>query len=274
MSVFVLMLKYLVASDINFEIHYKSMKTIDFSYFIERYLAGEMDEAEKEWFSKELEGNKDLRKEVDLRRRTDAVLQNQNILNLRSKLAAIEKQRAERPHEISRTGRRSGIKYAAAIALLLITASSILLLQPKRMTGSEIIEKYYRPYEAPSTTRSGAFVSLEDYNTALEYYKIGDFRQAAVYFSKVLDSEPGNMGSALMNGISNYEIKNYPEAEGSFRKVIADDKSYFVDHAQWYLGLCYIQTGEIQKARDQMSIVDKSNSIYSKKARKILRALK
>jgi tetratricopeptide (TPR) repeat protein len=250
------------------------MKTIDFSYFIERYLAGEMDEAEKEWFSKELEGNKDLRKEVDLRRSTDAVLQNQNILNLRSKLAAIERQRAEPSPEISGTRRRSGIRYAAAIALLLIAGSGILLLQPRSMTGSEIIEKYYSPYEAPSTTRSGAIVSFEDYNTALEYYKIGDFRKAAVYFSKVLDREPDNMGSALLNGISNYEIKNYPEAEGSFKKVIVDDNSYFVDHAQWYLGLCYVQTGETQKAKDQMSLVDKSNSIYSKKARKILRSLK
>jgi len=250
------------------------MKTIDFSYFIERYLAGEMDQAEKDWFIKELEGNKDLRKEVDLRRRTDSVLQNQNILNLRSRLAAIEKQRAEPLPEISGTKRRTGIKYAAAIAILLIAGSSILMLRPRSLTGSEIIEKYYRPYEVPSTTRSGAIVSFEDYNTALEYYNIGEFRMAAVYFSKVLGREPDNMGSALLNGISNYEIKNYPEAEGSFKKVINDDNSYFVDHAQWYLGLCYIQTGETQKAKDQMSIVFNSNSIYSKKARKILRALK
>jgi len=248
------------------------MKTIDFSYFIERYLAGEMDEAEMQWFSKELEGNKELRKEVDLRRRTDAVLQNQNILNLRSKLAAIEKRRAEPTPVIP--GRWSGIKYAAALAVLIIAGSGILMMLPSKMTGPEIIEKYYRPYEAPSTTRSGTIVSFEDYNTALEYYKIGDFRQAAVYFSKVLDREPDNMGTVLLDGISNYEIKNYPAAEGSFKKVIIDDNSYFVDHAQWYLGLCYIQTGETLKAKDQLSIIDKSNSIYSKKARKILRALK
>lgn len=249
------------------------MKTIDFSYFIERYLAGEMDEAEKQWFSKELEGNKDLRKEVDLRRRTDAVLQNQNILNLRSKLAAIEKSRAEPvPAVIPR--RRSGIKYAAALTVLIIAGSGILMMRPGKMTGPEIIEKYYTPYEAPSTTRSGTIVSFEDYNTALEYYKIGDFRQAAVYFSKVLYREPDNMGTVLLDGISNYEIKNYPAAEGSFKKVIIDDNNYFVDHAQWYLGLCYIQTGETQKAKDQLSVIDKSKSVYSKKARKILRALK
>jgi len=40
------------------------MKTIDFSYFIERYNTGEMDTMEKKWFIKELEGNKALQKEV------------------------------------------------------------------------------------------------------------------------------------------------------------------------------------------------------------------
>ena len=39
------------------------MKTIDFSYFIERYNAGEMDDAEKEWFRNEL-NNKDRKSVV------------------------------------------------------------------------------------------------------------------------------------------------------------------------------------------------------------------
>ncbi len=47
------------------------MKTIDFSYFIERYNAGEMDEAEKQWFRKELRDNEKLRNEVELRSKTD-----------------------------------------------------------------------------------------------------------------------------------------------------------------------------------------------------------
>jgi hypothetical protein len=34
-----------------------AMKTIDFSYFVERYNAGEMDQNERVWFKKELEGN-------------------------------------------------------------------------------------------------------------------------------------------------------------------------------------------------------------------------
>src|ERR1035437_3840800 len=61
------------------------MKTIDFSYFIERYNAGEMSEAEKQWFQKELEGNDKLRNEVHLRKRTDEILKNQNVISLRDR---------------------------------------------------------------------------------------------------------------------------------------------------------------------------------------------
>jgi len=56
------------------------MKTIDFSYFIERYNAGEMDDAEKQWFTKELNDNEKLRKEVELRRTTDTILKNQDLM--------------------------------------------------------------------------------------------------------------------------------------------------------------------------------------------------
>jgi hypothetical protein len=68
------------------------METIDFSHFIERYNAGEMSDAEIQWFNKELEGNLKLRDEVILRKRSDDILKNQNIISLRNKLSEIEKE--------------------------------------------------------------------------------------------------------------------------------------------------------------------------------------
>ena len=73
------------------------MKTIDFSYFIERYNAGDMSDAEKEWFQKELEGNEKLRNEVILRKRTDVILKDKNVMSLRNKLAEIENATEKNP---------------------------------------------------------------------------------------------------------------------------------------------------------------------------------
>ena len=82
------------------------------------------------------------------------------------------------------------------------------------------------------------------------------------------------MHSTLLNGISNFEIQNYPEATNSFRKVINNNNNLYIDHAQWYLALCYIRTGDQVKAKEQLIEVEKSGSIYRKDARKILKRIK
>jgi tetratricopeptide (TPR) repeat protein len=247
------------------------MKTIDFSYFIERYNAGEMDDAEKKWFIKELNNNEKLRKEVELRRRTDAVLKDRDILNLRNKLAAIEKSR-EAPIPTWKPGRHINIKYAAAIAGFVLIGS-IALLSNRHMNSNEIVNRFYKPYEATASLRSEETVNNQDYKLALEYYNIHDYRNAATYFKKVLASDPGNMHSEFLSGISNFENQDYPGAKGSFSKVIADNNNYYIDHAQWYLALCYLKTDEKLKAIDQLTIIKKSKTIYRKDARKILRSL-
>jgi tetratricopeptide (TPR) repeat protein len=247
------------------------MKTIDFSYFIERYNAGEMDEAEKQWFRKELSDNEKLRKEVELRSKTDTLLKNQDLMNLRNKLNSIEKQRKE-PIPERKSTRAVNIKYAAVIAGFIIIGS-IALLSNRKLSNDEILTRYYKPYEASSTSRSGELVKNTDYTYALDYYNIRDYRNAALYFKKVLENDPENMRSELLNGIANFEIKNYPDAKGSFSKVIADKDNYYLDHAQWYLALCYIRTDEKSKAIEQLAIIEKSKTIYRKDARKILKSI-
>ncbi len=247
------------------------MKTNDFSYFIERYIAGEMDETEKLWFLREMEGNPDLRKEVDLRRKTDEILRNRDVINLREKLVRIESQvKTGKP---PRGPWKEFVKYAAVFAGVAVLAGCLLLIPKARLGNNEIIDRYYTPYEPPSPSRSGAMVSNADYNLAVEYYKVKDYRNAAIYFSKVVQTEPRNMNSWLMNGISNFEVSNYPEAKISFKTVIDDNNNLYIDHAQWYLGLCYIKTGEMEKAREQMTVIENSESIHSKEARKILNTM-
>jgi tetratricopeptide (TPR) repeat protein len=248
------------------------MKTIDFSYFIERYIADEMDDTEKIWFLKEVEGNDKLRQEIDLRRKTEAILKNRDVMNLREKLNTIENTRKAK--EKAPVSGHSAVKYAAFIFGILIIAGSLTLITGRKISSDEIIDRYYKPYDPPASSRSASGTFNTDYTLAVEYYKIHDFRNAAVYFSKVINDEPGNMPSNLMKGISDFEIQNYPEATNSFRKVIDNNNNLYIDHAQWYLALCYIRTGEEQKAKEQLLEVEKSGSIYKNDAKKILRRIK
>jgi tetratricopeptide (TPR) repeat protein len=248
------------------------MKTIDFSYFIERYNAGEMNEAEKTWFQKELSGNLKLREEVDLRRKTDMVLKNRDVIQLRTKLAEIEKKRAA-AMPVKNNRKNITLRYAAVIAGLIILGS-LALFNGRNMTADDIFNRYYKPYDIASVSRSLNVASNSDYSTAIEYYNVHDYRNAALYFSKVLSSDSRYMESTMLYGIANFEEKNYPVAKQSFRKVIDNNDNLFLEDAQWYLALCYLKTDEKAKAVDQLTLINNSGSLYSNNARKILRKLK
>ena len=248
------------------------MKTNDFSYFIERYNAHEMSEAEKLWFNKELEGNEKLRKEVMLRKQTDEILKNEDIISLRSKLAGIEKMRAAKiPVKNSR--KTVFIKYAAIIAVLILVAS-IAIIQGRKLSSSEIMTRYYTAYEPTSGQRSMQAKTNEDFTQALDYYQIRDYKNAAFYFSKVVESEPKDMYATLLNGISNFEDSHYIDAKQSFGKVIDDNKNLYIDQAQWYLALCYVNTAETEKAIKLLNIIRDEGGYYADKAKKIIKKLK
>jgi len=252
------------------------MKTIDFSYFIERFNAGEMSEAENEWFRKELEGNKNLRDEVALRKKTDLTLKNHDIIQLRSKLAEIEKRRAtEVPVKNSR--KHINMKYAAVVAGFVLIGS-IALFTNRKLSSDEIIDRYYKSYEPVTEQRSEyskvSKVNEDYFKNAVEWYNIGEYKKAATIFSKILENAPQDFYTTLLYGVSNLEIKNYPVAKQSFNKVIRNNDNYFIEDAQWYLALCNLKSGERDQAISQFKTIKNSNSIYRKDAGKILRDLK
>ncbi len=248
------------------------MKTIDFSYFIERYNSGEMDDTEKQWFQKELEGNKNLRDEVNLRAKTDMVLKDYSSLQLRNKLRAIEKERAAAIPPRN-GGRQSSIRYAAAIAVLVLLGS-ILLFRGRSLTQEEIMDRFYTPYEVIAASRSAGEIVDENYKTALDYYNIHDYGTAAQFFKKVLDENPNDMASTMLYGVSSFEEEDYPLAQKSFTEVVTDNDNFYIEDAQWYLALCYIRTDERSKAIEQLTLIKNSESIYSKHAGKILKKIR
>jgi len=247
------------------------MKTIDFSYFIERYNAGEMSDPEKQWFLKELEGDKKLQNEVNMRKQTDDILRTQNVASLKSKLAEIERRRAVPvpAHSFVKVGY---IKYAAvAVVLILI---GIATFPGNNLSNVEIINRYSKLYQPPTGQRSVQAGTDADYSLALEFYNIHDYRKAAILFTKVVENNPKDMQSTFLNGISNYEDSKYPEAKRSFGIVIGNNNNLFIDQAEWYLAFCYLRTNEREKARQQFEAIKQENGIYSKEAKNILRKMK
>lgn len=248
------------------------MKTKDYSYFIERYISFEMTESEKQWFIREIEGNEELRREVDLRKRSEEILKKQAIISLRTKLADIENQRVARKRAAA-LSKISVVKYAAVFAgVALIT--SLILFTGRTLTSEEIVNKYYEAYEAPSSQRSSEYNENTEYILGLKYYNAQDYKNAASQFAKVLEMNPGDMQTHLLSGVSNMEEKRYSEAKSSFNTVINDNNNLFIESAKWYLALCYLKTEDISKASSLLINIRDESGLYSKDAKKILRKIK
>jgi tetratricopeptide (TPR) repeat protein len=249
------------------------MKTIDFPYFIERYIAGEMDDAEKQWFLKEIEGNEKLKKEINLRKKTDEIIKNKNVMLLRKKLSEIEYQRRNATEPLRKSKKPAYMSSAAVIAVLFIIGS-IALFSGNNLTSEKIMKQYYKVYEPPTGQRSALTNADADFTLAMKFYNTHNYEKAAVLFNKVLVEKPGDMQTALLKGVSNFEEKKYPEAQVSFNKVIDDKGNLYVDHAKWYLALCYLNTNEIGKAKHIFKVISEEPGIYKNDAKKIIRGLK
>ena len=109
---------------------------------------------------------------------------------------------------------------------------------------------------------------------AIASYTAKDYDKAISYLEQVILEEQGDMESVFMHGMANMEVSNYPVASGSFSRVIEHNDNLYLEDAAWYLGLCYMMTGETDKAVKQFSDISKSKSRYSKEAAKLARRLK
>jgi tetratricopeptide (TPR) repeat protein len=248
------------------------MKTNDYPYFIERYISGEMNDTEKIWFEKELDGNANLRREVELRKKTDELLKRQDIISLRNKLTAIETAREEKIHRrLPQT--RLYLRFAAAITIMVIVGS-VILLEERNLSTMQIMKRYYTEYQPVAGERSAQTESDINFTRGLECFETHDFKNAALFFNKVIENEPKDMYATLLTGISHFEDNSYNDAKKSFGIVIDDNKNLYIDQAQWYLVWCYLQTGENEKAIQLLQIIGNEGGLFSKTSKKILKKIK
>jgi len=247
------------------------MKTINVNNTIENYLSGSTGKAEESWLKEEMQKDPDLAREVTLRRRTDEILADRSIIDLRTKLGIIEIKKRSGGSFRKATVRAAS--YAAAILLaVLITSALYLALRPR--SNDALFNRYYARYESPGAVRSVVSSGNTLMDNALASYTAKDYDKAISYLEQVIIAGQGDMETVFMHGMANMEVNNYPVASGSFTRVIEHNDNLYLEDAAWYLGLCYMMTDETEKAAKQFSAIAKSKSRYSKEASKLARRLK
>lgn len=246
---------------------------IDYVKFIERYLQGEMSREEIAWFEKELEGNENLKQELNLRKQVNDVLADKDMMDFKLQLDEIHQEIFEvtEKSEYSLKIAYRKVYYAATTLAFLVIVFSFYLMN-RNYSNEKLLLKYYNPQQEVVTFRS-ADPNQSQLSKAMDHYYKKEYKNAIAIFEELLTEDKSQIGLNLYSGIAHMEIEEYKEANQKFNHILEIQPNPFVESAHWYLGMCYIMTNERQKAAEQFSTLVKDKGYYSKQAKEILKRI-
>jgi len=244
---------------------------------LEKYISNEFSFEEMAAFEAELSSNYKLQEEIDLMKNVDQALSETDVMQLRNNLQNIASQvDADKQKQRSFVGKSdlkriiSSATVAASIVLLL-SFSGIL---SKQYSSDEIYQKFYTKYEIAGTVRSANLNENKTFALALQKYENKDYTEALNLFGQVISNDPNNVASHFYSGVSLQETGKYNMAIKEYETVIFNKDNLFTEQAEWYTGLCLLQTNENKKAHKQFKKIALSKGFYQQKATELLKKIK
>ncbi|MBI9053935.1 MAG: hypothetical protein JEY96_08975 [Bacteroidales bacterium] len=239
---------------------------------IEKYIDGELEGSELINFEKLLSTDDDIKHNYNLSLEINNSIKEDDVIALRETMNYMYNEEETKVRRIPTVFAKRKVYYAAAsIALLVATGGIVQKLAHPDLDNNAVYEKYYAPYDATVTYRSGNTEVDRILLKALERYEDRDFENALVLFEEVVSSHGDDMSVKLYTGISYMEEEKYQKASTSFSKIIVNNDNLFIEQAKWYLSMCYIKTGSDNDAVYLLKELINEQSTYTDKANKVLR---
>lgn len=249
---------------------------IDYSGFIDRYLNKKMEHDELDWFREEMEINPSLMEEVQMQKEIGRAILNEETLAFRAQIGSMfEKEAAAKPGTARKKLSLSPVVRlaVASLATLVLLGAGLYLYTHRTIPADKLFNAYYEPYEGLTNVRSSNSQTADILMLAMQKYENQEFQSALLLFETVIASDRENMTSSFYSGISYMETERYRNAEKSFEGVINHDNNLFIEHAEWYLGLCYLKTGEESLAKKVFASIADTDGYYERRAKRLLRNL-
>lgn len=174
------------------------------------------------------------------------------------------------------------IAAAAAVALLAVTIN-VLQLDTERTLREMAVQNIdisTNLASAPVLRSQKASITPADslLNRGFEAAISGNMNRALAMYDQIIEkfgNEPAAVQALLNKGIIQYNRSEYGNAIGSFEKVLASvrNKPVAKEKAHWYMGNAYINTDELEKAREAIYEAYSMDGIYRQSAHRILQKL-
>jgi len=232
---------------------------------IDRYLANEMDAAERQAFEEQLRQDSELAEKLNIyseasqslaaKQPTEASEQAfRNTLN-----ALIEE---EKQNSSSSAPTRWYIWAAAACITLAIVAVVYSVIDKPEYTE-------YAHFQPLELTQRGSNAALQTH--AQEAFNAKNYDQALVYINSLLNNDPHNADLLLHKGIALLELDRTTEADATFKQVSASP-SVYRNQAQWLLALSALKQKEYARCETLLKSIPEDADEY-KDAQRLLNDL-
>ncbi len=242
---------------------------------IENYLSNELEDASRESFEEEMLINAGLMKDVKICNEINEAIGERDVILLRKELNKIK------DSEIRDDAQKRGVTaprlnktiwYAAASIILLIGLN--VTFRENSLSNEQLYNDFYQPFQSNIGVSRSANLSEDNLvNRAIMRMNEKDYDSALLLFSDVLKNDRENVIGNFYTG-SIQQIKgNYEAAIHSFNDVIRQGDNLFVEQSEWYIGLCYLNRNEREKAIKQFKKIVQQHGYYQKKSEDILEKL-
>ncbi len=237
---------------------------------IEKYLTGEMDEAEASDFLSRLKEDKVLAEEFRFDHELTDALADEDMLEFRKKLMDLLRVSRQKKG-IVRTIFSGPYRIAAAASVIILLAMAYLLfIMPGSPSNEKLFSAYYDSDQPLRITRRSETALVE----ALRNYQHKDFMNAIGQFNQILQTDPENSAVRFYTSICYIETGQFDQAITYLSAVAGNDNSLYNKPSEWYLGLCYLKMSRTDQAIGLFrKIAADPIHDYQKDAQKILSEL-
>lgn len=208
----------------------------DLTTKIDLYLSGNMTMEDRLAFELALENDAELRAEVELQKKTQALLERGAYIDLKEKVGALN-QGYTPVRKLKIIGR-------VAAVLLIALIPGYFYIQ-SRFADSHLYASYAEPYPDRITNMSGSLDA--QISAAMELYNNHKYADALVIFDEVRRTDPDNTEITLYEAVSLMNTDQHKAAiqllEGELERQPINSTAY-----EWQLILAYLGNNEGEKA--------------------------
>ena len=235
---------------------------------VEKYFDAELNDAELKNFTTRLDSDENFKLLVEQEKALIAAVRYEGATANLQYLEELEsKLQKETPILIS-SGTTKWYYYAAA-AVIGITVVVAVFMNSFKENPDQLFQAYFTPYPNmfEPALRSNQFMDSKRAE-AFQAYEQGNYQKAATLFANLLKDNK-DAGMLLLLGNSNLILGNLEEAKANFITLDQDFDDLDMQ-AKWFLSLCYLKSGETEKARAILKELGATEISYATKARELL----